>query len=203
MLGRSARRSRTSSRVTPGPLRVDQRDDRSPSSDGRHQQPGRLGRRTVTPILRPVTRAVGVRRRRASPGCRRRPRGARGEQQLAGGDAGQQRRLLLVGARARPGSARRSTSVSQTGRSTGAGADLAQQHGDLGEPEPLAAVLLGDRRAPSSPASARRPRSAVAVEHVADARRARQPALERLRDSRGVCSCGDRRSAARQNCNLF
>ena len=183
---------------------VDQRHDRGVAVHRRDQQPARpVGEGDAD--LAAGDRAVGVRRRgRAAD----RPAGLAergGEQHLA---ARRRRAAAPASARrCRPpasdqGAAAERLPDRQVRR---AGAGLAEQHADLGQPEPLAAVRLGDGE-PEQPGLGELGPAAVAVEHVgqhrADRRRATPPLLGRsgstcVKPSVATCktvTCSSRRA---------
>ena len=115
---------------------------------------------------------------------------------LAAHDAGQQRLLLLVGARLGhdQGAAAERLPDREVLRP---GAGLAQQYADLGQPQPLAAVRLRDRE-PEQPGLGELGPAAVAVEDVGQHGADRS---ERL----GALGAHLRESVGRhvQNCNVF
>ena len=157
--GRRARREQLHARAGG----VDQRDDVPVAVGGGDEQPvGAVGVRHAD--LAAGDGAVAVRRGRQLAQ-------RRGQQRLAGGDAGQQRLLLLGGAGR--GEGQHAAAEGLPDREWyDAVADLAQQHADLGQPEPLAAVRLGNGQREQSGGGERLP---VGLSVVADA-------LQRLAD---------------------
>ena len=137
----------------------------------------------------------------------------RGQQRLAGGDAGQQRRAAAPRSRPRPGSATPQQSVSQTGSWTARWPVSRSSTADLGQAEPLAAVRLGHRqrraarrrRAPRPrPSPRRRSAARSSASRTTERTASTDSAVWRSRNLRHVHLLRPSRvRTERQNCNLF
>ncbi len=154
----------------------------------------------VTPILRPVSRPAAsvVEGISGIPAPASRTAGVRITSPAA--RPGRSRRLLVVAAGRGQDECAAAERLPDR-QLAGTTPDLAQDHGDLGEPEPLAAVLLGDREG-QQPCRGEAGPVRVAVErlpdHVAHGRL-------RLGDFRthGRALLGLLSGSGQTNCNLF
>ncbi len=164
-----------SSSVTPGSLGVDEGDDRACRRPSPGPADGSPRSAKVTPILRPVTApsayVVAGMPLSGLPDLAE----SRRQQHLAAHDAWQQCLLLLVGAG--PGHGERAAAERLPDRQVvSAGTGHAEQHAHLGQPEPLAAVGLGNAE-PEQPGLGELGPAAVAVEHVGEHRPHRRQRL--------------------------